>query len=111
MDPAALRRARYRLGRQAATDLLLLSHAERGAGDHARARLVEQTAVLESWQPPALPVDGHDLGAAGMSAGRAVGRALAELEDWWIAQDFRPGRAELLARARAMAAGERCEGR
>jgi poly(A) polymerase len=51
---------------------------------------------------PALPVRGRDIVALGLS-GPAVGRALAEVERWWIGQGLLPGRAESLDRLRELA--------
>jgi poly(A) polymerase len=52
------------------------------------ADLLRRTAT--EWMPPRLPVTGADLIARGMSPGPAIGKLLAELEAWWIAEDF-PG--------------------
>jgi len=51
---------------------------------------------------PTLPVRGRDVVALGVS-GPAVGRTLAEVERWWIAQGLRPGREESLGRLRELA--------
>ncbi|HEY9348777.1 MAG TPA: CCA tRNA nucleotidyltransferase, partial [Inquilinus sp.] len=59
-------------------------------------------AALEKEPVPALPVRGRDVVALGVS-GPAVGRALAEVERWWIAQGLRPGRDESLGRLRELA--------
>ena len=68
--------------------------------------------MLAEREAPALPLDGRDLQRAlGLEAGPEVGRMLAVLEDWWIAGDFRPGRAELLARAHALHEAGRAERR
>ncbi len=50
------------------------------------------------WTAPKLPVNGADVMARGVPAGRAVGEALRRVEAWWIAQDFEPGREALLAK-------------
>ena len=55
-------------------------------------------ALPARWTAPKLPVDGADVMARGVPAGPAVGVALRELEAWWIAADFAPDRAALLAR-------------
>ena len=112
MAPGAVRVAHYRLGRRAATDLLLLAFAEGGDIERDRARLAGQLAMLAKSEAPALPLDGRDLQRTlGLEAGPEVGRMLAALEEWWIEGDFRPGRAELLARAGALHAAGRDEGR
>jgi poly(A) polymerase len=47
---------------------------------------------------PKFPVTGKDLIAVGVAPGRAMGAALRQLEDWWVASDFVPTRDELLKR-------------
>ena len=54
--------------------------------------------LARSWTPPAFPLTGADVKAAGAGQGPAVGRALRALEAWWEAEDFAPDRAALLAR-------------
>ena len=43
-------------------------------------------------------VKGEDVLALGVPTGEAVGSALRQIEEWWIGEDFRPGRDEALAR-------------
>jgi poly(A) polymerase len=94
MDPAAARRALYRLGAERFRDLALLAWAEAGGGAaDGFARLLD---AAESWQPLQLPVRGRDVVARGVPKGKAVGDLLAEVERWWIEGDFRAGRAEAL---------------
>jgi poly(A) polymerase len=45
-------------------------------------------------------VSGKDLIAAGLAPGPAMGEALRQLEDWWVASDFKPDRDALMARLR-----------
>ncbi len=96
LTPQALRVACYRLGRQAVADLLRLAAARRGSRDNLEAAL----AVVQAWTPCAFPLKGRDLLELGAPKGPALGRVLRELEDWWIARDFRPDRTALLAEAR-----------
>ena len=99
--PAARRHALHRLGAERYADLVHLAAAEDPSGD-AGAALAEALAESAGWQPKTLPVTGHDIMALGVPAGPAVGRVLAEVEDWWIAKDFRPGHAACLAQARTV---------
>lgn len=73
MPPRALA---YRIGAAGAVDRLLL------AGDPAAA------AALAGWAPPRLPVSGGALVARGIAAGPLVARALKQVEERWIAEDF-----------------------
>jgi len=54
--------------------------------------------AVDGWGRPSFPLRGQDLVELGMS-GPEIGETLKALEDWWIEQDFQPGRGELLARA------------
>ena len=87
--PAARRQALHRLGAERYADLVHLAAAEDRADD-AGAALAEALAESAGWQPKTLPITGHDIMALGVPAGPAVGRVLAEVEDWWIAKDFAP---------------------
>ncbi|HEX5078149.1 MAG TPA: CCA tRNA nucleotidyltransferase [Geminicoccaceae bacterium] len=99
--PAARRRALHRLGAGRYADLARLAAAETGADD-AGAMLAEALCEAARWRPKTLPISGHDVLALGVPAGPAVGKLLAEVEDWWAAQDFAPDRAACLAEARAL---------
>lgn len=63
-------------------------------------RLLEKA---QGWQRPVFPLKGDDALAAGVPAGPAVGRLLAEVEEAWLAGDFREDRASLLARLKTLA--------
>lgn len=92
-----LRLAAYRLGLESLSKLLLLKAAREGASPEALAAAL---APLQDWSAPAFPLQGRDLLEMGCEPGPALGRALAVLEDWWIGQDFAPGRDACLAEAR-----------
>lgn len=86
------RRALYRHGNPLVSDALLVASA-RSEGNYAP--LLETAAA---WTPKTFPIGGADVLALGIAPGPAVGKMLAAAEDWWIEQDFRPRREELLAR-------------
>ena len=50
-------------------------------------------AMAAEWVEPRFPLRGAEMAAAGIPEGPAMGRLLAELEDWWVAQDFPAKRA------------------
>ncbi len=52
------------------------------------------------WSPPAFPMNGHDLMAAGLAPGPELGATLRRMEDWWAASGFGATKEELLAKAR-----------
>lgn len=60
-----------------------------------------------TWTPPPFPLRGEDAIAAGLPKGKAVGRALRHVQEWWIAEDFIPDRAACLTRLHGHAAQER----
>ncbi len=102
----ALRRAFYRLGAERAADLLRLDWARRRAAGSAVDVPVARRALAAAaaWRPVPFPLKGRDALKLGMAPSESVGRLLAEVEAWWIAQDFRPSRAECLKRLKLLAA-------
>ena len=50
-------------------------------------------AMAAEWVAPHFPLRGAEMAAAGMPEGPAMGRLLAELEAWWVAQGFPAKRA------------------
>jgi poly(A) polymerase len=104
MSPAAARAAIYRLGAQTFRDRVKLARA--AAPSPAWPGLL---ALADAWTPPALPLTGEQIKAAGVSEGPAVGRLRRAVEAWWIANDFAPTAADALAFLAA--AVERGEGR
>jgi poly(A) polymerase len=96
-----LKRALYALGQETFVDVALL----RWADDPEPAREKSWRALLSfahSSDKPVFPLQGRDVMAQGVAQGPEVGRVLAELEAWWISEDFKPDRAALLARLEAM---------
>jgi poly(A) polymerase len=94
-DEAALEGALYRLGPRLFLGQLLLSWAESqaAASDPAWQRAA---GLAESWRRPKFPVKGGDLVARGKAPGAALGEALRQLEEKWIASRFTLTREALL---------------
>ncbi|MBL8698468.1 MAG: CCA tRNA nucleotidyltransferase, partial [Alphaproteobacteria bacterium] len=88
LDRTSLRRALHADGAEAVRDRVLLAVA-RGA---AREALAPALAAVAEWTAPAFPLSGADVLALGVVPGPRVGALLETVEDWWIAQDFAPGR-------------------
>lgn len=88
-DARALRAALYRHGAERVVD-----QAYRRASD---AELDAARALAQAWVKPRLPIGGADALARGLT-GRAVGQALAAVEDWWIEGDFTASREACLER-------------
>lgn len=87
MSPREIRRILYRLGGQAFRDRAKLAwaRAQRSATTPQWRGMI---ALGEGWTPPAFPLTGQDVIAAGAPKGPIVGQVLREVEDWWIDHDF-----------------------
>lgn len=98
---ATARRLIYETGTGAFRDRVLLGWADGGA-DAAFGALL---ALADRFTPPSFPLSGADAASAGLAPGPAMGAALKTVEAWWVAEDFSPDRAALMARLRAAAKG------
>jgi poly(A) polymerase len=76
----------YRLGAETFVQRCLLAWADAGDPEEGRWRVLVELPAR--WPVPRLPWSGADLLAAGMHKGPAVGLALRDLEEAWIAADF-----------------------
>lgn len=83
----ALKTALYRLGPERYRDRVLIAWARGGEAPDDDARRA-QLALPERWRPPAFPIRGEALVAAGVERGPKVGMFLRDLEREWIASDF-----------------------
>jgi poly(A) polymerase len=101
ISPALTEQERYRilyhLGAQSWRDAVQISaaRAKLKTSDPAYTGLLQ---LPEHWTAPSLPVKGTDLIGVGMLPGPKMGQVLSALEDWWVANDFRPTRHDLLSR-------------
>ena len=100
-DPAAQRRALYRLGADRSRDVVLLLAAEEQIGTEQLAGFLDLAA---DWAPPSFPLSGHDVTALGIPPGPRVGALLDAVERWWEAGDFAADRARCLTRLHELAA-------
>lgn len=101
-DERTLRQHAYRLGRERLIDLMFLS-AARLASDPDLDAFKHAIDYVRTWNRPQFPVKGQDVLKAGVSQGEAVRRVLADVEDWWVKEDFSPDRATALARIQEVA--------
>jgi poly(A) polymerase len=90
----AVRVAIYRFGRVATAQALMIELAQDRVMNGYAPKAIE---LIQKWEIPNLPVDGTDLMKAGIKEGPELGQALAKIEDWWIAAEFKPGKKECLA--------------
>ncbi len=91
-DRKALRQALYRLGDAELFGDLLLIAAAIHDGPLDLTALRRATAVAAELPGLKLPIAGRDLLELGFPRGPAVGETLKRVEEWWIAEDFQPGR-------------------
>ncbi|MBK3737044.1 CCA tRNA nucleotidyltransferase [Azospirillum brasilense] len=98
--PVKRRQALYRLGDAGLYRDLVLLAAVDAPGPMTLDAVKAALATAEDLPSLVLPIAGRDLLAMGMPRGPAVGALLKQVEAWWIAEDFRPGRDECLAEAK-----------
>ncbi|WP_448204322.1 CCA tRNA nucleotidyltransferase [Azospirillum sp. sgz302134] len=94
------RQTLYRLGDSGLYRDLVLLAAVDAPGPVALETIKAALVTADDLPTLKLPIAGRDLLAMGLTRGPEVGRLLKEVEAWWIAEDFRPGREECLAEAR-----------
>jgi len=97
MDQPAVNRAVYRLGNDAVRSLLLLRAAREGR-DH---NLAETFQWATAFRPPRFPLIGQDVLDLGYPQGPDIGRILGDLESWWLAENFMPGRTACLKKLKS----------
>jgi poly(A) polymerase len=104
MSPREIRRAVYREGSAAFRDRAKLAWA-RASGTASTPQWRGMIALAESWTPPAFPLTGEDVMAAGVPKGPMVGQVLREVEDWWIDHDFIDDKLSAVEKLKAVAQG------
>ena len=90
--PEAVRRLVYALGNDMVLSLLLLSAARRNNEEG----LFTLYNVATNFRPPRFPLVGDDVIALGYAEGKEIGTMLGAVEQWWMKQDFAPGRTACL---------------
>jgi poly(A) polymerase len=90
---AAARKELYADGAAVFRDRVFLRWAE-APQDGAKAQAL--LGLAGGWARPVFPLSGEDVKALGVRPGREMGRLLRAAEDWWVAHDFRPDRAQAL---------------
>jgi tRNA nucleotidyltransferase/poly(A) polymerase len=89
------REALYRLGREIYVDCVLMawSRSDAPVDDDGWLSMI---GLPRRWPAPEFAISGEDLIARGFKPGPALGKTLRELEERWIASDFKLARDELL---------------
>ena len=99
-DRVKRRQALYRIGdAELYRDLVMLAAVD-APGPVSVDTVKAALATADDLPSLKLPIAGRDLLAMGMDRGPAIGKLMREVEAWWIAEDFRPGREDCLAEAR-----------
>jgi poly(A) polymerase len=98
MDAPAVRKLVYKNGNDAMRNLLLLTAARTNEKDGLKPLY----DVATSFRAPAFPLRGEDVLKLGRKPGPDVGRVLELIEEWWVGEDFKPGREECLERLRTV---------
>ncbi len=88
----------YRWGERVFVDALAIAWADRRSKGGGEAAFERHARGLANWTRPVFPVGGKDALALGASPGPRIGRALEEVEAWWIGEGFAPGREVCLDR-------------
>jgi poly(A) polymerase len=86
--------ALYKNGARAIADQVILRMAREGNSK----QLASALNYAKDWRVPIFPVKGSDLIALGAKSGPELGMALTNLEDAWIASDFKATKTDLLER-------------
>ena len=95
----------YWLGEDIFADLVLMSWAAVAPADDTIWQ--ELTGLPDRSRIPAFPVGGKDVLALGVPAGKIVGELLAEIERWWMDNDFQPDRTACLEHLKTVASSSR----
>ncbi|HYE46609.1 MAG TPA: CCA tRNA nucleotidyltransferase [Caulobacter sp.] len=104
MSPREARRSVYRIGLRAFTDRVKLAWAA-STRPSSTSQWRGLLALAETWTPPAFPLTGEEVIAAGVPKGPMVGEVMREVEEWWIDQDFMDDKLAAVERLKAVAQG------
>jgi poly(A) polymerase len=93
LDAAGRRALRYRLPAETYRDRCLIAWAENKTPERGWPEVL----AVADWTPPAFPIKAKDALDRGAAPGPALGRLMAEMEQWWISGDFAAERAAVIA--------------
>lgn len=92
-----IQRAVYQHGRSLTLQALMLSLA---LGRVENGNAPPAIEMIQKWKVPEFPINGKDLLSVGVKQGPNIGRVLDALEEWWIAEEFKPTRHDCLERGK-----------
>lgn len=104
LSPKEARQRVYRMGKQAFSDRVQLAWAAAAKGSSApqwRALL----SLAQTWTPPAFPLTGDEVMAAGVPKGPLIGEVMREVEAWWVDSDFIDDKLSIVERLKAVSQG------
>ncbi len=109
LSPEARRKKLYQLGSDLIRDLLLLAWAAELSTQPRRSSIrTEQWILLlkevDDWQKITFPLKGKDVLDMGIEPGQKVGKILYDIQSWWEAENFMPGRDACLKRLKNLTA-------
>ena len=104
VSPREVRREIWRQGAGPFRDRVML-HWAMSDRPAAAAQWRALLPMIDSWRPPAFPLSGDEVLAAGVPPGPMVGRVMREVEAWWIDSDFTDDKLSLIERLKAVAQG------
>lgn len=104
MSPREARRTVYKIGLRAFTDRIKLGWAA-STRPSTTSQWRGLLALAETWTPPAFPLTGDEILAAGVPKGPMVGEVMREVEEWWIDNDFMDDKLAAVERLKAVAQG------
>lgn len=104
MSPKQVRQAVWRLGAETFSDKVMLAWA-RSKRPAAAVQWRALPPMARSWPRPAFPLSGEEVTAAGVPHGPLVGKVLAEVEGWWVDNDFPNDKLALIERLKAVVQG------
>lgn len=102
MSVREMRRAAYRLTPKVMFDVARLRWAEDPKRAHNGVQWRALLSMIEGWQPPKLPLTGHQVRLAGVPDGPLIGQVMREVEEWWIDADFTADQYSILERLKAI---------
>lgn len=110
-DMRSWRRALQSFGANDIRDLAIMAWADEALiGDVAEAdaqAFADIIALADGWTPVPFPISGRDVRKLGVPTGPQVGELLDTVKRWWENEDYRPDRAQCLARLAEAVGGSR----
>lgn len=104
MSPREIRREVYQAGTATFRDRAKLAWAA-SPRTATTMQWRGMIALAEGWTPPELPLSGAEILNAGVPKGPLVGKVMAEVEAWWIDNDFIDDKLSVIEKLKAVAQG------